>query len=120
MDIAVESPFACNMSALEPEARSRHLSVIRQLFGAVMEVRELSDGYAFVLPNETDAILLAGEFVANERLCCPFFGFTLHLEPEGGSFSFRLTGRKGVKPFIHAEVGEYLSPAAPKPNGFDR
>jgi hypothetical protein len=41
-------------------------------------------------------------------LCCPFFGFALEMEPEGGAVWLSLTGREGVKPFIIAEIGNYL------------
>ena len=69
----------------------------------------MPDGYAFRLPNESDVLLKAAEFIALERLCCPFFGFSLEVEPEGGALWLRLTGREGVKPFIHAEIGGHLS-----------
>ena len=49
------------------------------------------------------------EFIALERLCCPFFGFGLGIEREGGAAWLTLTGREGVKPFIMAEIGGHLS-----------
>ena len=103
-----ESPFVCDMTALEPAQREWHGVTSGQLFQAVQEVRVLPEGYAFRLPNDSATLLKAAEFVAGERLCCPFFGFALELEPEGGTLWLRLTGRDGVKPFIQAEVGEYL------------
>jgi hypothetical protein len=51
----------------------------------------------------------AAEFIANERLCCPFFGFAVEVGPEGGALWLRLTGREGIKPFIQAELGEALN-----------
>jgi len=51
----------------------------------------------------------AVEFVANERLCCPFFGLAVEIEPEGGPLWLRLTGRDGVKPFIKAEIGTAIN-----------
>ena len=85
------------------------MTVIQNLFHLVRRVDELPDGYAFSLPSETDALLLAAEFVALERLCCPFFDFRLEVEREGGEVRLILTGREGVKPFIQAEVGQYVS-----------
>lgn len=108
MNARNESLFVCDMTALEPAARERHMVTSGQLFQAVQEVRELPNGYAFRLPNDSATLLKAAEFVADERLCCPFFGFVLELGPEGEPLWLRLTGRDGVKPFIEAEVGDHL------------
>src|SRR5687767_2738657 len=99
------SPFACDMTAIEASKRGQHMATIDELFRGTVEIREQPDGYAFRLPNEPEVLLKAAEFVALERLCCPFFGFNLEIEPEGGPLWLRLTGREGVKPFIRAEIG---------------
>jgi len=103
------SPFACDMTAIEASERGRHIATTDALFSSAGEIRELPNGYAFRLPNESDVLLKAAEFIALERLCCPFFGFGLEVEPEGGALWLRLVGREGVKPFIQAEIGEHLS-----------
>lgn len=103
-----ESPFACDMTAIPVDQRGAHLATINKLFQAVESVRELPDGYSFRLSNESSALLTAAEFIALERLCCPFFGFLLEIEREGGAFWLSLTGREGVKPFIMAEIGDHL------------
>ena len=103
------SPFACDMNAIEASQRGRHIAALDELFRRTLEVRGLPNGYAFRLPNESEILLKAAEFIALERLCCPFFGFGLEIEPEGGALWLRLTGREGVKPFIQAELGGHLS-----------
>ncbi|MDT4954956.1 MAG: hypothetical protein QOJ02_3094 [Acidobacteriota bacterium] len=108
MDMKKESPFACNMDAIKPDQRQQHLATASQVFHAVESIRELPNGYAFQLPDESEMLQLVTEFISLERLCCPFFGFTLEIEPEGGSVWLQLTGREGVKPFIRAEIGEFL------------
>jgi hypothetical protein len=110
-----ESPFACNMNAFTPEERKAHIAAIADVFGVVSEIRELPDGYSFLVPNEASMLLKLADFIAKERLCCPFFGFMLHLEPEGGNLWLSLTGRDGVKPFIQAEIGHALNAAAAWP-----
>ncbi len=117
-DGRTESPFACDMTAIEASQRGQHIATIDELFRAVEEIRELSNGYAFRLPNESDVLINAAKFIALERLCCPFFGFTLEAEPEVGSLWLSLTGRDGVKPFIMAEIGGHLSGSVIKPTGF--
>jgi hypothetical protein len=103
-----ESPFACDMTAIAPEQRGAHLATIDKLFRAVESVRELADGYSFRLPGEADVLLTAAQFIALERLCCPFFGFSLEVERERGAVWLSLTGREGVKPFVIAEIGDHL------------
>jgi hypothetical protein len=102
------SPFACDMSALAPEERPRHLAVLSRLFGLVQGIDDLPNGYAFLLADGPNVLLDVAEFISRERLCCPFFGFSLDVEPQGGSVRLHLTGRDGVKPFIRAEIGEFL------------
>jgi hypothetical protein len=102
---AQESPFACNMLALDAAGRRRHKTVSEQMHAAIKEVQELPDGYAFRFPAEQATILLVSEFIARERLCCPFFRFELVAEQEEGPLWLRLRGREGVKEFIRAELG---------------
>ena len=101
-----ESPFACVMDAIEPSARGPHVENARRLFASGTEVRELADGYAFRLPAEL--LLDVARFCELEGLCCPFFGFVIEVEEEGGEVTLRLTGREGVKDYIKAEVSEIL------------
>ena len=102
------SPFACVMDAIEPDKRQQHIATAEHLFHSVEEIRELSTGYAFRLPNEPGVLLKAAEFISLEKLCCQFFCFTIEVGPEGGDVWLQLTGREGVKPFIRAEIGEFM------------
>src|SRR5262245_27187909 len=67
--------FACNMLALNAEERNRHVEVTKRLRAATKEERELPDGYEFRFSPDQPTILLVSEFIAHERLCCPFFTF---------------------------------------------
>jgi len=104
-----ETPFACDMTAIAPDQRGAHLATIESLFHSVAEVVEVANGYRFRLPNDAEVLQRAVHFIALERLCCPFFGFSLEVEPEGGALWLSLTGREGVKPFILAEIGGPLT-----------
>jgi len=108
-----ESPFACDMTAIPPEQRGVHIATIERLFRSAKSMRELPDGYAFELPNDSDALLTAAQFIARERLCCPFFAFGIEVEREGGSVWLSLMGREGAKPFIIAEIGDHLPATIP-------
>ncbi|MCI0391086.1 MAG: hypothetical protein MOB07_20255 [Acidobacteria bacterium] len=103
-DKVIESPFACNIAALNAEQRRRQGILLKQLSAARQEVRELQDGYAFRFAASSQMLVDVTEFVINERLCCPFFDFELAIEREGGPLWLRLRGREGVKEFIRSEM----------------
>ena len=103
-----ESPFACVMSAIAAEQRTPHLDNARNLFSAVVGIRELENGYAFCLGNHANILEQTAQFIELEKLCCPFFGFAVIVEPEGGNIWLHLTGREGVKPFIQAEIADIV------------
>jgi hypothetical protein len=104
-----ESPFACDRMALSPEDRKRHFDELGPALRSLHKgIRELPDGYAFEFSADPASIKLVAEWVAGERVCCPFFDIDLKLEREGGSFWMRLTGREGVKQFIKSDFAPWL------------
>jgi len=102
-----EVVFACDMSALEPGQRTEHHDVMRTLFGAVVSVQPVDDGYRFMLEDEDEVLALVGRFIALERRCCPFFDFGLHVAA-GQAPGLVVRGPAGVEPFIQAEFGGFL------------
>ena len=108
------SPFACVMDAIAEHARGPHLDNARQLFSEVVEIRELDNGFAFCLGTEASVLGRVAKFIELEKLCCPFFGFAVIVEPEGGNAWLHLTGRQGVKPFIEAEIAEIVGRPLPQ------
>jgi hypothetical protein len=105
---AQQTPLACDLTAIPAEERAAHELLAMQLFfDAVPERHELPDGYAFRFRADQYPLLV--EFIANERLCCPFFRFTLEVAPGQGPLWLRLTGDEGVKEFIHAEFSSTVS-----------
>jgi hypothetical protein len=106
---AKDSPFACDRLALSPEVRHRHFEILGPaLRAARLAVRELSDGYEFKFPSDAKTIAMLEEWIAQERLCCPFFDIDLRLEREGGPAWMRLTGRPGTKEFIQADAAKWI------------
>jgi len=104
-----ESQFACVMTAIEPDRRESHLENARYWFPRVIEIKELDNGYAFRLADQPVLLEKLAAFVELERLCCPFFGFAIIVKPENSALWLELTGRDGVKPFIRAEISEFLT-----------
>ena len=105
--------IACDPSAIEGAEKEKHKKNGKILFEAVEDTVELFNGYAFLLPAETDIIEKAGAVVARERLCCPFIEFKLEVKPEEGSVWLKFVGNKEVKKYVkqnlvtQLESGEY-------------
>jgi hypothetical protein len=96
-------PIACDLTAIDGAQREAHMKLAERLLTqAPAEVRELADGYAFRYASELYSSI--AEFVANERLCCPFFAFTIEVTPERGPVWLRITGPDGVKAFLQAQL----------------
>jgi hypothetical protein len=101
----IEVPVACNWAALTAEQQERQRTLLGQLRVDVEEVRELTDGYAFRHSPARSVLLAIVEFVANERLCCPFFEFGITIERDGGPVWLRMTGDEEAKRVLEAEMG---------------
>jgi len=106
-----ESPLACDRLALTPAQRKRHFDELGPMLRSLKtSVREVPDGFEFQFPSDMKTYQLVAEWAAGERVCCPFFEIDLRSEPEGGPLLLRLTGRDGVKEFIHAEGVAWIKP----------
>ena len=101
----IEVPIACEWAALTAEQQQRQRVLYRQLGADVGEVRDLADGYAFRHSPDRAVLLAIAEFVANERLCCPFFEFRITVERDSGPVWFRITGEGEAKRVLKAEMG---------------
>jgi hypothetical protein len=106
-------PFACDWTALTAEQQERQRSLYRRLREDVWEVRELDDGYAFRHSPGREVLLAIAEFVANERLCCPFFDFALTVEHGGGPVWLRMTGKGEAKHVLEAGSQRWAFIASP-------
>lgn len=101
--ITTRSPFYCNLGVLSPTERKRIVELVRLVRASKQNYREIEDGVEMRFPADAKSIQTVAEWITLEHLCCPFFDFDLHLQRDNGTFVFRLTGREGVKQFIHSE-----------------
>lgn len=100
-----ESPFVCDLTALDAAQRRRYAAVLAQLRQSVEMVVELPNGLAFRHPADPATLLAIAEFISLERRCCPFLNFDLEVVIADGPAWLRLTGPEGVKAFLRAELG---------------
>ncbi|GCE07250.1 hypothetical protein [Dictyobacter aurantiacus] len=98
-----EPVLACNISGIPQEFRQSYRAAVEHIFASTQEVRELATGYAWRLRNETEIVQSLVTFLSYERLCCPFFHFTLEIEPAQGPIWLQITGTSDVRAFIQSE-----------------
>jgi len=91
-------PVVCSLS--ETELRVREEALLTQFRAAVIAIEELSNGYAFRLPEDRKWIAIAAELITLERECCPFLAFELLVQPGLGPAILRMTGPPGAKEFL--------------------
>jgi hypothetical protein len=99
-----ESPFACSLEkSLTKQQRAHKKQMAQKMEGARFETKELADGYVFRFRPDGISFAEIADWVATERVCCPFFDLAIEAQRENGPLSLRVTGREGVKSFIRGE-----------------
>ena len=89
-----QSRFYCNTKALNPTERARHKLLTDKLVAQRAQIIETERGYEFQYSPSGVSLAELAEWVAAESKCCPFFGFHIDLENEGGLLCLRLTRGK--------------------------
>lgn len=115
-------PIACVPNAVPHDQQEYWVKeIVPKLYGAVQEIQELPNGWAWRLPNTSEILLLLAQDLNIERLCCPFVNYTLEIEPNHGPFWLRMTGGEGVKEFLRMgyESASYFDEQVAKAAGFD-
>jgi hypothetical protein len=102
--VGAESAFACRLDALALDERTRHAALTQELLASARFVQEIPRGYAFRFPDKRALSRHLVEWVALERRCCPFLEFEILLGLEGEPVILRLTGERGVREFLAAEL----------------
>jgi len=96
------SNIACDLTALDAMQRRRRDELQLELRELVEERQGLPDGLAFRFAGEERTLSCVAEFIALERLCCPFIHFEIDIAAEKGSLWVRMRGKAGVKEFLLA------------------
>jgi hypothetical protein len=105
--------LACDLTAINEAERPRYESLCTRLQDAIMERRELSDGYAFRLDSELMSLMDAAQWISLERLCCPFLTFQLQATGSERDYWLWLQGPPEAK----AIVDDAFRPATKSPDG---
>lgn len=91
-------PIACSLTA--PELQERRTTVLQKVRRAVVEVKELEDGYAYTFPSAGEWLSEVAGLIDIERQCCPFLRFRLTVEENDGTLLLEMTGPEGTKDFL--------------------
>ena len=94
------TPIACSLAIVE--LRDREATLLAQFRSAVVETKELPEGYTFCLPGDGKWIGLIAELIVAERECCPFLAFEVAALPNMGPVIVQATGPAGAKEFLRA------------------
>ncbi|HJR80466.1 MAG TPA: hypothetical protein VJ821_10365 [Anaerolineales bacterium] len=100
-----DTPLVCNMNVFSPAQRDAHIQATTELIQAIQSVQQVENGYQLHFPNETQSITKIAAFISNERLCCPFLKFDLHIISNDEPLSLSLTGPIGTQEFLRDEFG---------------
>lgn len=106
-----ETTLACDMTAIPEGERETHGRVAQRLLTSVESVREAPDGYRLRLPADGETIRKAAAFISRERICCPFFDFSLEVSREGGPVWLGLAGGPEVKSYLEESLTPRLEEA---------
>ncbi|MEP6925897.1 MAG: hypothetical protein ABI954_15625 [Pyrinomonadaceae bacterium] len=93
-----DCPIACTLS--DSAFRVRRNDVVQKIVPAIIETKELENGFAYRFPADDEWLLELAQFVIFERKCCAFLSFKLSIESGQVSIWLELTGQPGAKDFI--------------------
>jgi hypothetical protein len=91
-------PIACNLT--RSELQERRATILKAVREAVVEVRELENGYMYSFPSAADWLGRLAELIEFERQCCRFLRFRLTVEADGGPLWLEMTWPVGTKEFL--------------------
>ncbi|WP_321477992.1 hypothetical protein [uncultured Paludibaculum sp.] len=90
-------------SALTDVESERFQMLTHRVIRSAQGRSELSDGFRYLLDNDTAKISEVAEWISLERKNCPFVSFTLRLTP-AGDLTLDLRGPDGVKELLQMEL----------------
>ena len=106
------TPFACDMTALSAEQRSRHQKLGALLQTKLRAIREIPNGYDFEFPFEPSTYEALAQITPLEHACCPFFAIGIRLDTANRLF-WQLTGNRGIKQFVELEFSGWFKSVPP-------
>jgi hypothetical protein len=111
--------LACDLTALPPGGKERLAALSEDLFGRAQEARSLPDGFELGYQQASaGTITQLAEFIALDRLCCPFIRHGLFVESDTGSTWLHLSGGGSVKQVIASDILGMVPEEVARAGGF--
>ena len=88
--------IACNMNAISKAQRPHYDELMKRLRRSIQDRTELADGFTYKLDPNGIALQQIGDWMALERLCCPFLTFNLEVKNDGMT-QLSMRGPEGTK-----------------------
>src|SRR5262245_38669908 len=99
---ADEPAPACNTTAISGTERTRYNDLVKKIRSSIRLRREIPDGYAFRLAEQSISVADVAEWIRMERLCCPFLVFQLEIAGPMAGLRLTLRGPTGTKALLDA------------------
>lgn len=104
--------FTCNLGLLTKAERQRDQQLARLMRAALVERKELPNGYGFRFTAGSTQKLAEWTYIIAK--CCQPLDYRLEIGPQpGGALWLWMTGGEGVKEFIGGEFESLLSKELP-------
>src|SRR5690242_13107954 len=89
-----ETPFLCSIEkTLTKEQREHKKQLSAKMESARIETTEIADGYVFRFQPDAISFAEIADWVATERVCCPFFDLAIEAERGHWPLAWRVAGR---------------------------
>jgi hypothetical protein len=94
--------IACNLNAIKGGERQRYTDLMTRLRAAIRQREDHADGCAYKLDSGRVSLVEVAEWMAMERLCCPFLTLQLSVSGDREDWLLTLTGPPGAKVILDA------------------
>ncbi|HEX3597881.1 MAG TPA: hypothetical protein VHU80_22385 [Polyangiaceae bacterium] len=103
-----ELVIACNPGAFTQRQRQRYDALREQVRSAAGQVDEIEEGFVLRFATEPAVLGAVAEWIALERLCCPFLDFILEVPAAREFATVRITGPEGTKAVLREGMAQPL------------
>src|SRR5262249_16358991 len=87
--------FACNLRPINAADRPHYHNLAKRVRAAIRRRTEVSNGYVYTLNGKGVTLPEVAEWIAMERLCCPFLTLQLSASGSQADWVLMLTGPDG-------------------------
>jgi hypothetical protein len=95
--------ITCARLSFTPEEKKQYETLREKAFKNLVKMEEITEGYSFVLNQESNLLYHLAGWLPLEHKCCPFLQFTLVLYQDS-FIRLNITGPEEIKGFLLQEL----------------